>query len=680
MKRLFSILLLLCAVLNGVAQRLTDAKVERRVRTALPVKNASTLRMAYAPQDSKCVVYDLSEGGFVIASTDERMPAVLGYCDKGSFARANENPAFRSILKAYAEADPQQGRPLMRRAGLPDAVPPLIKDTWHQEEPYWQQTPVVDGKQCVTGCVAHAMAEVMFYHRHPQRGTGSHTYTDSTGCGQTLTANFAEHVYDWDNILNNYAEGEYTQTQADAVALLLSDCGISVNMRYTPAESGAHTVYQPIALTKYFGYDYGAQLYFRDFFTWNEWNDMLMTELAEGRPILIAAYSATLAHAFVCDGYDEQGYYHINLGLGGDADGFYNMQYLSPDQPQWYDKNNPERGMNLLQSVVIGVKPLADGAAPEPEVHSFGLSRIYALTDSVSRDGEVSIVTCNLSNLGWNLHNDRVALALKDDEGIAAILKDYAHEFMLEEIDDTTYTDTLRFTVPQEVEEGTYRLVPVFMDNGEWKEARTSVGTPNYLRVLVSQDSVVVSEAVEAKVNLTFVDMDFPDTLSVWSIPEHSFTIRNDGAEFCGRIYQCLEPVDGNGEMFQFNQQGMTLMPGEQTTRTFSRTVFGAPPLGLYRLKFYHDVNLFNDSLVALNDVPEHFVQVVRVKPSSIGAVEDSGADIPADVCVYSSSGLLVARMQNLTADEVQSSLKNMSLLPGLYMVRHGSRVLKVIK
>ena len=424
---------MLCAALNSVAQCLTDAKVESRVRAVVPVKKSAPLRKVYGPQNSKCAIYDVDGGGFIIASTDERMPAVLGYSDKGCFARANANPAFRSMLKAFSESEPKQREPLMRRADFPAAVAPLIKDTWHQNEPYWQQTPVVDGKQCVTGCVAHAMAEVMFYHRHPQRGTGSHTYTDSAGCGQTLTANFAEHVYDWDNILNNYAEGEYTQTQADAVALLLSDCGISVNMRYTPTESGAHTVYQPIALTKYFGYDYGTQLYFRDFFTWQEWNDMLMAELAEGRPILIAAYSATLAHAFVCDGYDEQGYYHINLGLGGDADGFYNMQYLSPDQPQWYDKNNPERGMNLLQSVVIGVKPLADGAVPEPEVHSFGMSGISALDDAAERGGELSVVTCDLSNLGWNLHDDRVALALKGDEGVVAVLKDYAHEFLLEE-------------------------------------------------------------------------------------------------------------------------------------------------------------------------------------------------------------------------------------------------------
>jgi hypothetical protein len=78
MKRLFPIILLmLCAALNSVAQCLTDAKVESRVRAVVPVKKSAPLRKVYGPQNSKCAVYDVDGGGFIIASTDERMPDVL---------------------------------------------------------------------------------------------------------------------------------------------------------------------------------------------------------------------------------------------------------------------------------------------------------------------------------------------------------------------------------------------------------------------------------------------------------------------------------------------------------------------------------------------------------------------------------------------------------------------------
>jgi len=678
MKRLFPvILLMLCAALNSVAQRLTDAKVERRVRTAVPMKKSLALRKVHEPQGGKCVVYDVDGGGFVIAGTDERMPAVLGYSDKGCFARASINPTFRSMLKAFSETEPRPSKPVMRRADFPAAVAPLIKDTWHQYEPFWQRTPTVDGEQCLTGCVAHAMAEVMYYYRYPERGTGSHTYTDSLGCKQTLTANFAEHAYDWDNILNAYVEGEYTQKQVDAVAQLLSDCGIAVNMRYTPKESGAYTIYQPLALTSYFGYDRGIQIYFRDFFTWQEWNDMLMTELSAGRPVLMAGHSAGQAHAYVCDGYDEQGFYHLNWGWEGEANGYYNIQYMSPDLPEWFDKDNAEQGLNLLQVIVAGVQPPKKGQH-SAEVHSFGLSKIYALTDSVGRNDELSVVTCDLSNLGWNIHNDRVALALKGDDGVVAVLKDYAHDFLLEEIDDTTYTDTVVFSIPQSVREGVYRLVPMFLDNGEWNEARTSVGTPNYLITEVHADSVFLSAPAESTSNITLIDMDFPDTLVQWSIPKYSFSLRNDGAEFCGRVYMCLEPIDGSDRRLVFNQQGVTLMPGEETTRSFTRTVFNAPE-GLYFLTYYNDINLFNDSLVALNEVPRRTVRVVSQAVSIDGVKNDAHA-CDAHVEIYSVSGVLVRRGREGCMDDAIEYLHRSNVPPGLYMVRHGDKIVKIKK
>ena len=668
---------MLCAALNSVAQRLTDAKVERRVRTAVPMKKSLALRKVHEPQGGKCVVYDVDGGGFVIAGTDERMPAVLGYSDKGCFARASINPTFRSMLKAFSETEPRPSKPVMRRADFPAAVAPLIKDTWHQYEPFWQRTPTVDGEQCLTGCVAHAMAEVMYYYRYPERGTGSHTYTDSLGCKQTLTANFAEHAYDWDNILNAYVEGEYTQKQVDAVAQLLSDCGIAVNMRYTPKESGAYTIYQPLALTSYFGYDRGIQIYFRDFFTWQEWNDMLMTELSAGRPVLMAGHSAGQAHAYVCDGYDEQGFYHLNWGWEGEANGYYNIQYMSPDLPEWFDKDNAEQGLNLLQVIVAGVQPPKKGQH-SAEVHSFGLSKIYALTDSVGRNDELSVVTCDLSNLGWNIHNDRVALALKGDDGVVAVLKDYAHDFLLEEIDDTTYTDTVVFSIPQSVREGVYRLVPMFLDNGEWNEARTSVGTPNYLITEVHADSVFLSAPAESTSNITLIDMDFPDTLVQWSIPKYSFSLRNDGAEFCGRVYMCLEPIDGSDRRLVFNQQGVTLMPGEETTRSFTRTVFNAPE-GLYFLTYYNDINLFNDSLVALNEVPRRTVRVVSQAVSIDGVKNDAHA-CDAHVEIYSVSGVLVRRGREGCMDDAIEYLHRSNVPPGLYMVRHGDKIVKIKK
>ena len=127
----------------------------------------------------------------------------------------------------------------------------------------------------------------MHYYRYPERGIGSNQYIDSLGCKETLYSDFSSHVYDWNNMLYEYDHTEYNDVQADAVARLQYDCGISVNMRYGKDESGAMSVSQPISLVKYFGYDKGAQIYYRDFYTYDEIVQMLKNELANKRPVLI---------------------------------------------------------------------------------------------------------------------------------------------------------------------------------------------------------------------------------------------------------------------------------------------------------------------------------------------------------------------------------------------------------
>lgn len=695
MKRIVTILLVLLA-LPVVAQRLSEEEVRGRVLDALrslsvegkmrldrdggvdDADDDGLLTKVYRQDDGECAVYEVSGGGFVIAGVDRRVPALLGYSAEGAFEGAMRNAAFRELLEVYSDIDPSAEKaPVMRRAGLPDAVAPLLNDTWHQYEPFWQQTPVVDGKQCLTGCVAHAMAEVMYYYRYPVRGAGSYTYNDSTGCGQVLTANFGEHVYDWDNILDSYVDGQYSQVQADAVALLLSDCGIAVDMKYSPEASGAQPVSQPIALANFFGYDRGMQMYFRDFYTWREWNDMLMGELAEGRPVLMSGYSAGQAHAYVCDGYDAQGLYHLNWGWEGEANGYYNIQYMSPDLPLWFDKNSAEQGLNLLQLICVGVRPAVSETDPSEEVHAFAMSKISALDAAAGRSGMVRVATYDVSNVGWNMHYGRVALVLKNDEGVVSVLKDYEHEFLLEEVDDTAYADTLSLTVPASVAEGTYRLVPMFLeDDGGWKEVRASVGTPNYLKVTVDEDSVSLAEPVEAMTNLSLVELDFPDTLVMQSTPNYSFSVRNDGAEFCGRLYMCLEAVNDPERMVVFNQQGLTLLPGETAVREFKRTYFNAAE-GLYRLKIYHDVNLFNDTLCVLSDIPERFVRVVSQK--TVG-MDSPVLTLNEELRVYNTAGLLLNTVTGVSIDDAQNMIAAMDVPKGVYVVRCGKESRKIVK
>ncbi|MCM1311967.1 MAG: C10 family peptidase [Bacteroides sp.] len=677
------IVFFLLSISPGYAQKLSEQEVIKQVREFLVAQDKGhgtrshsgepvRLEKAYSSPEGNVCVYDAPDNGcFVIATCEPRTSAILGYSDGGLFGTASGNPSFRTWLRCCKNNIAANCAPTLRSAELPDAVLPLLYDTWHQYSPFWNKTPIVDSKQCLTGCVAHAMAEVMRYYEHPKRGNGSHTYTDTRGCGETLTAHFGEHAYDWKNILDSYTEGSYSQEQADAVAQLISDCGIAVDMRYSPIASGAYPVRQPMALTEYFGYDRGMQIYFRDFFPYSEWENMLKTELAEGRPILVTGYSATEAHAFVCDGYDENGLFHINWGWEGEANGYYDMRVMSPDLPDWFDRNNPEQGLNLTQVVCVGIRPATETASSER--YSFGFSAIEPKDTHIGRNETFRVVTTNMSNIGWNIHSGRMAMALKT-EGILEILTDYEHDFLLEETEDTTYTDTLSIGIPAHIPEGTYRIVPVYQEGSEWHEARTTVGVPNYLLAYISADSITIKEDKEAEAHLSITRIDFPDTLIRGSNPAYSITLHNGEREFFGRVYLALESESRPGSYTVFSQQGMTLAPEEVTTRRFNRTPFNIVR-GKYKLRIFHDLNLFNDSIVMIEGLPEKRVTVVNA--SEVG-IEDIAADTKeAEIRVYDLSGTLRLCVR---AEDAERVVRQSSLSKGVYIVCRDKQRMKIVK
>lgn len=482
-----------------------------------------------------------------------------------------------------------------RPASVKEAVAPLLTDEWEQYAPYYRRCPVTaEGDTCCVGCVALAMGEVMRYYEWPAQGTGQYSYTDLEGCGQELTADFSAHTYDWANMLDDYY-GTFCDEEADAVALLLGDCGVGVNMQYGVSSSGARSIYQPQALHAYFGYDEGMQYLYRNFFPQQEWDSILFTELSEGRPLLLSAYSMSLAHAMVCDGYDEEGYFHVVWGNeAGDANGYYYMNYLTPDQPTWYDKDSPEGGLNLLQSIVRGVEPEAGGTAR----HFYGFSHI----DCVGEEADtVRVEVACLCNVGWQLHEGRVALALKGINDPDTTLADstrivytYARQFALEEVDDTVYTDTISLARADIAAQG--RLVPVFEQDGTFIEARTMVGTPNYL---VTDEEGGLEAPTQGLANLVVSNVNFPDSVEVNTKPEFAFTVTNTGAEYSGRIYIALtRSSDPTANIW--GELGLSLSGGESVDLSFVRTRVTNVSSGLASLRIMADMDLFTDSLNVL--------------------------------------------------------------------------------
>jgi len=515
---------------------------------------------------------------------------------------------------------------IYKPASVASSVLPLCTDQWDQYAPMNALCPTIDGDTCVTGCVAHALAQLMYFYQHPECGVGKMSYIDSLGCGDTLTADFSQSHYQWGLMRDDYS-GDYTRAEALAAATLLRDCGIAVRTTYGVEASSAQVAWQPRALVNHFGYDRKMQLKYRNFYTQTEWDSLMFTELDAGRPIVVGAWSRSMGHSFICDGYDERGYFHIRWGNpGGDADGWYYFTWLTPDQPQWHDVDNPETGFNLLQSILVGAEP-ETALSSATESHEFAFGTIAPLPHSAG------VIVSNMGNVGWNAHEGRVGLALKPWDapretatGSTRLVYTYTHDFLLEEFDDTTYTDTILLDLPaiaramgEDAAAEKWKLVPVFEDNGSFVEARTQVGTPNYLEVDFQTDSPELALPQQATASLHISDMAFPDTVTQLSKPAIPFSIKNEGAEYSGRIYLSLVEKSQPLTDHIFLTHGLSIAHGETLHRDFNRTTLSLG-VGTYYLRVMADVDLFTDSLLVLYEDATHPIRIVKDSSTDIHA------------------------------------------------------------
>ncbi|MBN1938659.1 MAG: C10 family peptidase [Candidatus Aminicenantes bacterium] len=204
-------------------------------------------------------------------------------------------------------------------------VAPLLTTAWDQDAPYWNDTPRVGGQATYTGCSATAMAQVMYYWQHPDRGQGSHSY--SWG-GQTLSADF-DHPYDWDVMLESYDNG-YTAAEADAVAGLMSDVGISINMNYGVTGSGAYPN-DNNAFPVFFKYSPDAHDVYRSSLSgWETYFNLIRGQLDVHQPVILAIYTPTSGHAVVADGYrtTPSNQVHVNMGWSGAHDAYYALNNI----------------------------------------------------------------------------------------------------------------------------------------------------------------------------------------------------------------------------------------------------------------------------------------------------------------------------------------------------------------
>nr|WP_314645374.1 C10 family peptidase [uncultured Prevotella sp.] len=428
---------------------------------------------------------------FVIISGESKLNELVGYGDKMTENPNDQPPYFKLFLKEYervvkevrskaATTTPQ--RPIKRK------VEPLLTCKWSQYDPFNKYTPLSNGQHTPTGCVATATAQVMFYNKWPKNRPQD--YIASTGDDAKKSA-----TYWWDEMKNTTNEMR-TEHSRQAVGVLMSDIGKAVNMRYYYRGSDSNLQYACNALRDKF--DYTVRYLDKNFLPANDFLNEVMQEISDGYPVLVVGGP----HAFVYDGYDEQGFIHTNWGWGGENDGYFDINIVTlnvsgfalnsgtfwddisvvfahPNDGKATPFKDIERGLDARTTTSLTIDKTEASRS-----ESFS-AKIEKLGSYSSVKGELGVFTGKVALALYNDKNEQVKIfnSTASDQTWASIFTSMSFD-----IADINFKG---------IADGNYRLVPVFSEmldiktkeHGDWKP----INHANEIEVKLTADAVHIN-------------------------------------------------------------------------------------------------------------------------------------------------------------------------------------------
>ncbi len=445
-----------------------------------------------------------------------------------------------------------------------DSVEPLL-DGWvrHQSEPFsnycpkWTEKGTTSENHCLVGCVATALETIVSYYQREivlqdtLHGWKTTNYTVADVLPGTRV--------DTRLILKDYGDGtaesvgmdeESYANSVDAVARLSMMCGVAAKMNYGLGESGADSQNLIEPLKNAFGWK-TAEFVDSYKYTPEKWKELLKNELRNGRPIFYTGYTMNISgHAFVIDGFNEEGKFHVNWGYGGSYDGnYYDITELAffahPDDVTPLDKMQGffcNQQALFISPEEVDLPLIADSlnrTGYEIEVKSIKMDstcptgKFVPVTITLHNSADVPL--CSPFEIFTNLTSDTKPF----EQG------DYGALFGVNMEPD----ETLTLTIYCKFNQKGYRTVHVSPDDV------AILGNTKVTFVSGSTDQIVFDTPT----------VSFPDeTTAVFTMP-----VRNEGYETSGSLATyCMNQgsviADGDFRHFEY----IVIPAGESTTKT----------------------------------------------------------------------------------------------------------------
>jgi hypothetical protein len=364
-----------CALAIGLCPSVLSVPVEaqkaaqvvrgwlRQERLPFPARVHSEIKRTEAAKDkygnAAYYIVHLNPSGYAIVPADDRVSPVVAFSPTGDFKTNSSSPLTALVAydlagrmmnaraKTSTTAVSAKWKSLLAPASLPPdtggggsivapfdlRVAPLLQTAWNQQLDltltkacYNYYTPPGssgDTNNYPCGCVATAMAQVMFYFRYPSGSVGTGSYT--------ITVNNTPEVvpllggpYDWADMPN--LPNNPTPAQATAIGALTHDAGVAAQMAYTSTNSQTFIRNAATALVHTFTYA-NIAFYENDYdgITGTNLLNLINPSLDAHLPVILGI-APDGGHCVVVDGYGYSGgtlYHHLNAGFGGDDDVWY---------------------------------------------------------------------------------------------------------------------------------------------------------------------------------------------------------------------------------------------------------------------------------------------------------------------------------------------------------------------
>ena len=455
---------------------------------AVPVRLVRTID--FAQQATPAIyIYEQEQNptGCVFIAATDKLNRILGYTDEPlpPYSSTPLPPTLELWLQSYADeiALLELGEGTIRQL-TPGRTPiePFMKDEnknliqWNQTTPYNLYCPYLDGAQTITGCVATAIAQIMRYYAYPKRPSGSTSYNWEKG-GSTLAINYdTVPDYNW-SAMKNKKSAYTTAAQKKAVSQLMRDVGYSVEMNYGPS-SGATTSNCLTALPEFFDYNENIFMVGALALPTKDYEDLVYQSLSTKHPLLLTGTKINGgAHAFVCDGADDKGYFHINWGWGGSYDGYFDLSILD-SKGTGAGGSTAAGGYCAHRSAVFNIQPSTDKniISKPANLHPVAADSITISTSILQKGDTLTVYVGKIVNTQGEPWSGYYGVLLSGDNmssrywmGGQSSTSNFKPGYTLSKTANITYASLVKYCT----EPGVYYLKPSYKAKTDGAKATT---------------------------------------------------------------------------------------------------------------------------------------------------------------------------------------------------------------